>query len=99
MSSIAQQAVPNSRYQAEFFRPQLRRSSTLVRRMPLFSIEVDISGSPDRSILLRKKVHRVDENRRFSSVWLRSGELSRPAAQASSVSSVYSTKPFGAPPS
>ena len=34
MSSIAQQAVPNSRYQVEFFRPQLRRSSTRVSSTP-----------------------------------------------------------------
>src|SRR5437868_3804742 len=42
ISSIAQQAVPNKRYHVEFLRPQLSRSSTLVRRMPLFSIELDI---------------------------------------------------------
>src|SRR5260370_19736109 len=42
ISSMAQQAVPNSRYHVEFLRPQLSRSSTLVRRIPLFSIELDI---------------------------------------------------------
>src|SRR5215470_2049618 len=42
ISSIAQQAVPNNRYQVEFFRPQLRRSSTRVSSTPLFSIELDI---------------------------------------------------------
>src|SRR6476660_3996783 len=42
ISSIAQHAVPNNRYQVEFFRPQLRRSSTFVSSTPLFSIELDI---------------------------------------------------------
>src|SRR3569623_2268997 len=36
INSMAQQAVPNSRYQAEFFRAQLRTSSTRVTRNPLF---------------------------------------------------------------
>src|SRR5262245_35069731 len=43
ISSMAQQAVPNSRYQVEFLRPQLRMSSTFVSRMP----ELTISGLLD----------------------------------------------------
>src|SRR5258708_6198068 len=42
INSMAQQAVPNSRYHVEFLRPQLRRSSTLVSSTPLFSMELDI---------------------------------------------------------
>src|SRR6266566_2467891 len=42
ISSMAQHAVPNSRYHVEFLRPQLSRSSTRVKRTPLFSIVVDI---------------------------------------------------------
>src|SRR5581483_8412605 len=42
ISSIAQHAVPKSRYHVEFLRPQLSRSSTFVSRMPLFSMVLDI---------------------------------------------------------
>src|SRR5262245_43948138 len=42
MSSMAQQAVPKSRYQVEFLRPQLRRSSTVVSRTPDFSMDMGL---------------------------------------------------------
>jgi hypothetical protein len=42
---MAQQAVPKSRYQVEFFRPQFKRSSTFVRRIPELSMDVDMLGS------------------------------------------------------
>src|SRR6185436_6573329 len=56
ISSMAQQAVPNSKYQVEFLRPQLSRSSTRVRRTPLFSMLLLIR-SPDTSIVLQQTVH------------------------------------------